>query len=556
MNRLFAALAPALAIVAFALPAHAYTFIFDLGCAPNQGGAWRATSEWYLHEAGYSKLPMTEVERAFIDSMDVWGSPCCSAWSHQYMGTTDGRATTNDNRHIIEFAERTWPREFGDQHSTIAVTLPRQSGRCEIIGADMLFNGVGFTFDTSGQQTDLQSIATHEAGHWVGLDHSTAQGSTMNAYYRGGTSGRNLVGDDEAGVCALYPSDACGCETATDCRPGQECVSGTCTRSTCSVDTDCPGGSFCWEGSCLPGCRGDDECGSGEVCRKNACIPDPEICTICNECTPSRYGTSRECGAWQDGYYCIGTLAGNRCTKECRSTADCDGDSVCRQVSDGEGNTFQLCFAAEEGDVCPAEYQCVGSPEGPGCKGMWDACTRGGDSCHGNTDVCVDHRIDGARCTCICTDSDDCGAGASCVQTAPGEPGFCAPDEVMDRCYGVECDEGLVCNRGYCIDPCRGVQCDAGQVCEMGDCIPQEHSCKGVSCGENQYCELGRCVDIDLCADVVCEDGLKCSGGVCVKEPGPKPRPKKSGCSAGAGDPSLLMLLLAAAPLAAGRRRD
>lgn len=561
MKRAFLALSSAFVIGAMAFPAHAYTFIFDLGCPPNQGGSWKQVSEWYLHTSGYSKLPMEEVEQIFVDSMDVWGSPCCSDWQHQYLGTTTGSAVdSRDDRHIIQFAETqsAWPREFGATNSTIAVTLPRQGGACNIVGADMLFNAVGFTFDTQGERTDLQSIATHEAGHWVGLDHSTAQGSTMQAFYRGGTSGRNLVPDDEAGVCGLYPKDSCGCEETSDCSPGQECVDGSCSRATCETDAECPSGSFCWEGSCLPGCTDDSECGNEQVCRKNSCIPDPEICVICNECTPSRYGTSAECGPWQEGYYCLGTMQGNRCTKECRSTADCDGDSVCRTVSDGQGNEFNFCFAQDEGDACPDGYQCVGAPEGPGCRGLWDSCNRSGSSCHGNTDVCVDHNVDGSRCTCICTDNDDCGSGASCIKGAGGV-GYCAPDGVMDRCYGVECAEGLVCNLGFCLDPCQNVSCSEGLVCDMGECVPSGTSCVGVTCDEGERCEAGVCIEVDLCVGVVCEAGQSCKAGACVDDGkggsgGGGKRPKKSSCSTAGGDPSLLVLLLAAAPLAIRRR--
>lgn len=558
MIRLLAQLVCALLLTFTALPANAYTFIFDLGCAPNQGAPWRGNSEWYLHAAGYSKLPFEDVERIFIDSMDVWGTPCCSNWQNQYLGTTTGNANSNDSRHIIQFAETTWPREFGSRNSTIAVTLPRQNGRCELTSADMLFNGVGFTFVSAvvdrDRDTDLQSIATHEAGHWVGLDHSTASGSTMNAYYRGGESGRNLVGDDEAGVCALYPREACGCEASEDCSPGQQCNDGSCERVSCTDDEHCPSGSYCWEESCLPGCTNDAECGNEQVCRKNACVPDPTICKICNSC--DRHS---QCGHWSEGYYCAETMQGGRCTRECSSTADCDGDSVCRQVTSQDGGTFKLCLGALEGDLCPDEYECVGVEEGPGCTGLWSSCDRGPGSCQGNADICLQHQTDGAICSCLCVEDEECGAGASCVKQRQDEPGFCVPDEILDPCYGVQCDEGEVCRNGVCGDACRFVNCADGLVCEAGECVPDARRCGGVVCAPTETCQAGACVAIDSCAGVSCGEGKVCNDGECVAtDDGPVRKKKKSGslCSTAGGDPSLLMLLLTAAPFAAARRRQ
>ncbi|MDA0748771.1 MAG: beta-propeller fold lactonase family protein, partial [bacterium] len=58
---------------------------------------------------------------------------------------------------------------------------------------------------------DLQSVLTHELGHFLGLDHSGLQGSpsvrpTMYPFYFG--SERSLETDDKAGLAALYPSVA------------------------------------------------------------------------------------------------------------------------------------------------------------------------------------------------------------------------------------------------------------------------------------------------------------------------------------------------------------
>ena len=79
----------------------------------------------------------------------------------------------------------------------------------QIIEADMAFTQ-SFPFTTSltasQNQVDLQSIATHEAGHFLGMDHATNTSSTMFwSTIPGFTYQRNLTSDDIAGISTLYP---------------------------------------------------------------------------------------------------------------------------------------------------------------------------------------------------------------------------------------------------------------------------------------------------------------------------------------------------------------
>jgi hypothetical protein len=99
---------------------------------------------------------------------------------------------------------------------------------------------------------DLQSILTHEVGHFLGLAHTLKPDATMNRTYRPGTMGfRNPSPDDVLAICAAYPpgrpvTRACypeprhgfSSECATDPPPGG--------CSTALLSSSRGAGRACW----------------------------------------------------------------------------------------------------------------------------------------------------------------------------------------------------------------------------------------------------------------------------------------------------------------------
>lgn len=76
----------------------------------------------------------------------------------------------------------------------------------QILDADILFNpAVTFTTDGSAG-TDLQTVLTHEIGHFLGLDHSAVVKATMFPYAP--PVERTLGSDDVAAIAMLYPKDS------------------------------------------------------------------------------------------------------------------------------------------------------------------------------------------------------------------------------------------------------------------------------------------------------------------------------------------------------------
>jgi hypothetical protein len=79
----------------------------------------------------------------------------------------------------------------------------------QIMEADMEFStSFPFTLNSTAVATaiDFQSVATHEAGHFFGMDHASDVSSTMFwTTGMGYTYQRNLSTDDIAGISTLYP---------------------------------------------------------------------------------------------------------------------------------------------------------------------------------------------------------------------------------------------------------------------------------------------------------------------------------------------------------------
>ena len=82
------------------------------------------------------------------------------------------------------------------------------------LDADMVFNDRDFWWSTSaaleappaGQSSvDLQSVATHEYGHYFSLDHTSVLGCTMIPFIQNNTSQRSLELDDRQGNAKVYP---------------------------------------------------------------------------------------------------------------------------------------------------------------------------------------------------------------------------------------------------------------------------------------------------------------------------------------------------------------
>jgi hypothetical protein len=127
------------------------------------------------------------------------GSVACSTVEYSEAGP---------NQHVIIFRDETWP--YSDEYNTLALTtVTFDSVTGEILDADMEINTAEHTVVTTtpvpSGAYDLESILTHEAGHFLGLAHTPVKSAVMYALYQPGST--TLTSDDVSGICSIYLPD-------------------------------------------------------------------------------------------------------------------------------------------------------------------------------------------------------------------------------------------------------------------------------------------------------------------------------------------------------------
>lgn len=201
-----------------ASPAGAYTFN-----GFKWGKAYRPV-KYYINEKGSTDLG-AETFTIVQQSMAVWDKVGCSDFRWKYMGKTKV-GTVMDLMTVIAWEEKKWV------YGPYAAAATSLAGKGEQVIGDIAFNGVDFKWKKGGGSlfspfvVDPASVIVHEAGHLLGLSHtSDDQVATMGHAYVPGANQKTLGLDDKLGICHLYPAD----------KPTDECTS----------DCDCPKEAAC-----------------------------------------------------------------------------------------------------------------------------------------------------------------------------------------------------------------------------------------------------------------------------------------------------------------------
>jgi hypothetical protein len=158
-------------------------------------------------------IPWATADSIAQSAFAKWSAASCGSGAPSIQAQDEGAVAcdrvqyseTGPNQHTIMFRDANWPHS--DQYNTLAlttVTFDTDTG--EILDADMEINTAQHLIVTktpvpSGSY-DLESIITHEAGHFLGLAHSPDDSAVMYWQYKPGST--TLTADDVGGVCSIY----------------------------------------------------------------------------------------------------------------------------------------------------------------------------------------------------------------------------------------------------------------------------------------------------------------------------------------------------------------
>lgn len=182
--------------------------------APDVPLAWEegAVLPWVVEHHGAPGVSFPVARAAVAASFEAWDAVETAALLFEEVPdyTEPGEVVDGINTLWWEVSE------WAEDPEVIAVTAVSHYEDGTIVDADIAFNGAYFQWAVGEPGAiDLQSVATHEIGHLLGLDHSDVPGATMAAeYVPGEIAPRSLTDDDRAGASALYPCPDADCGLA------------------------------------------------------------------------------------------------------------------------------------------------------------------------------------------------------------------------------------------------------------------------------------------------------------------------------------------------------
>ncbi len=169
---------------------------------------------YYINSAGSDDIGDGTDFTAVQNSFTTWTNVSTTYATVSYQGTTaiEGGAggAGGDGFNVMSWAESAGTA-YSAVSGSIAVSIT-WSLAGNNLDSDIIFNGniggTGYSWSTTVEalKMDIQNIATHEIGHFFGVDHSAVANATMwPTAANGETLKRDLHQDDIDAITVLYP---------------------------------------------------------------------------------------------------------------------------------------------------------------------------------------------------------------------------------------------------------------------------------------------------------------------------------------------------------------
>jgi hypothetical protein len=468
----------------------------------------------------YSKVQARTAE-AFLNWTQSRVRSCSTSWNSTRLpnfSTPSGTAAINANdttNNVIWLQGNAW-RYSSATLGLTTTTYYVSSG--QIIDGDMeLNNNALWADDGTAGHYDFESVVLHEAGHFLGLDHTPSPIAVMYASVPTGAIKRTLDAQDDNDVCSVYTApggQGDPCITATDCTMGRVCEAAAgqtqriCTQDCTGIGQSCPTGYSCQASTagyaCLPQIGASDHCrfcSSGQDCSTGICLRDTDTgvtwcsstCTNNAQCPPNN-----SCVMTSSGGYCV---PDSTCTNQCTSASQCPLGYAC---------TGGMCTpTGNPGDRCEISTFCKAT-----VGGQCSVCVLE----PGSTTI--------AFCRACCSGNAAGGFCQGCALTTCTSPQTCVP--LTNGMDSVCLATGSL--PGPCM-PCENGRCASGLQCIAGRC---HGSCNPANPGACGACfDLGSGNGVCACPDEVVHEGEPCgviagnqiavcsAGLVCIGSPQP-----------------------------------
>jgi hypothetical protein len=186
--------------------------------------AWPdACVSFSMNEAASAQVDLASATASMAEAFAIWQAARCGSdgagpsieIDHGFGPALCAEPEYNrmaGNANLVIFRDDSWP--YTNENNQLASTSLTFDNDGVIFDADMEINATGpLSVPTAeihelgiipGQQ-DLLSIMVHEAGHFLGLDHSREENSVMQAQLDPGDVRTQLSADDVTAICTVYP---------------------------------------------------------------------------------------------------------------------------------------------------------------------------------------------------------------------------------------------------------------------------------------------------------------------------------------------------------------